>query len=298
MRNIMSSWPGMIASQLDSAESIFTFLMPMACALLGFYMILKAVPQFASSIMTGGVSGMDGGMIKAAAMAGYGLGIAVLNGGRTIAQTAIGAGSAVSQSARTYAYTSQASLDTGSTPSEARAAGAREALKTIMTGPQAGGPHAAGDRIYSNFQRGAQFADSRESSSNNLSSPASASANGVNQFSSEGASDSASSRETDASTDPLGSSGGGSADEQRASGDGQEAESGFAGDPSESGQSGESVSGAGTDAVPSRKSFELAEDKGGSATVNQTDRRRRDAASAKEALEAYDTSRGRGRKEK
>ncbi|MDR0649259.1 MAG: type IV secretion system protein, partial [Synergistaceae bacterium] len=49
MRNIMSGWPGMIQTQLDNAESIFSFLMPMACALLGFYMILKAVPQFASS---------------------------------------------------------------------------------------------------------------------------------------------------------------------------------------------------------------------------------------------------------
>jgi hypothetical protein len=58
MRNIMGSWPAMIADQLGSTESVFSFLMPMACALLGFYMILKAVPQFASSVLTGSASGI------------------------------------------------------------------------------------------------------------------------------------------------------------------------------------------------------------------------------------------------
>jgi type IV secretory pathway TrbL component len=175
MRNIMSGWPSMIASQLDDAESIFTFLMPMACALLGFYTLLKAVPQFASSIMSGGVSGMDGGMIKAAAAAGYGLGMSVVNTSRTLAQGMIGAGSTVSQAAQAYQHTSQAARDTGSSPSGARSAGAWEAFKTVMTGPQAGGPRAEGDKMYSDFQRASQFADARGSSNtlNNLSAPAS-----------------------------------------------------------------------------------------------------------------------------
>jgi type IV secretory pathway TrbL component len=171
MRNIMSGWPGMIQTQLDNAESIFSFLMPMACALLGFYMILKAVPQFASSVLTGSVSGLDGGLARSAAMAGYGLGATVVGASRTAARGIIGGVSTVSQAAQTYLYTAQAAKDTGSTTGEARKAGAWEAFKTVMTGPQAGGPRAAGERIYSDNQRSAQFADARNSGADNLSAP-------------------------------------------------------------------------------------------------------------------------------
>ena len=171
VRNVMSGWPDMIASRLGSGESVFSFLTPMACALLGFYMILKAVPQFASSVMTGSVSGMDGGAIRAAAAVGYGLGMSVWSKSRTVAQGAVGAASTVSQAAQAYSYTAQAARDTGSSPGEARKAGAWEAFKTIMTGPQAGGPRAAGDRIYSDNQRSAQFADARNSGADNLSAP-------------------------------------------------------------------------------------------------------------------------------
>jgi hypothetical protein len=165
VRNIMSTWPGMIASQLESAESVFSVLMPMSCALIGFYMLVKAVPQFASSVMTGSVSGMDGGAVRSAAMAGYGLGMTVVNTSRMGAQKVIGGASVVSQAAQTYQYTSQAARDTGSTPGEARSAGVKEALKTIATGAQPGGPRAAGERIYADHQRGTQFAAARNSSS-------------------------------------------------------------------------------------------------------------------------------------
>jgi type IV secretory pathway TrbL component len=171
MRNIMSTWPGMIAAQLDNAESIFTFLMPMSCALLGFYMLVKSVPQFASSIMSGGASSLDGGMIHAAAAAGYGLGMSVIKSSRSTARGIMGAGSTVTQAAQTYKYTSQAARDTGSTPGEARMAGAKEAFKTIMTGPQPGGSYGAGDRMYQDHQRAAQFADARNGGSNSLGSP-------------------------------------------------------------------------------------------------------------------------------
>jgi hypothetical protein len=90
---------------------------------------------------------------------------------RTMAQGAIGIGSTVSQAAQTYSYTAQAARDTGSSPGEARKAGAWEAFKTVMTGPQAGGPRAAGDRIYSDHQRGQQFADARNDGADNLSAP-------------------------------------------------------------------------------------------------------------------------------
>jgi type IV secretory pathway TrbL component len=180
MRNIMSGWPAMIASQIDNSESVFTFLMPMACALLGFYMILKAVPQFASSIMTGGVSGMDGGAIRAAAAVGYGLGMGVVGTSRTAAHGVMGAASAVTQAAQTYMYTSQAAKDTGSTPGEANRAGAWEAFKTITTGSQPGGPRAAGDRMYSDDQKAAQYAGVRNSgNANSLDSPAAASMAGA-----------------------------------------------------------------------------------------------------------------------
>jgi hypothetical protein len=196
MRNIMSTWPGMIASQLDNAESIFTFLMPMSCALLGFYTILKAVPQFASSIMTGSASGMDGGLVKAAAAAGYGLGAMIWQKSRTGAQGAIGAAYTVSQAAQAYQHTAQAARDTGSTPGEARKAGAWEAFKTVMTGPQAGGAQAAGDKIYSDYQRGQQYADARSSENNGadaFSSPPTAVGTAESGFGSGSASPSSSS---------------------------------------------------------------------------------------------------------
>jgi hypothetical protein len=152
----------------------------MACALLGFYMILKAVPQFASSVLSGSAPGMDGGMVRAAAMAGYGLGMTVFNSSRTMAQGVIGAGNTVSQAAQTYQYTAQSAKDTGSAPVEAKTAGAKEAFATVMTGPQPGGPRAAGERIYADNQRAQQFADVRgsganagETNANTISAPAS-----------------------------------------------------------------------------------------------------------------------------
>ena len=161
MRNIMATWPGMLAIQVESTESVFSVLMPMSCALLGFYMILKAVPQFATSILTGSSSWMDGGAVKGAAMAGYALGATIINTSRSMAQKTIAGASLVSQAAQTLSFTSQAARDTGATPGEAKSVGAKEALSTIMTGPQPGGPRAAGERIYTDHQRGAQFADVR-----------------------------------------------------------------------------------------------------------------------------------------
>jgi hypothetical protein len=141
-------------------------------------MILKAVPQFASSVLTGSVSGLDGGAVKAAAMAGYGLGTTVWQMSRTAAQSVIGGASVVSQAAQTYQYTAQASRDTGSTDGQAKAAGAKEAAATVMTGSQPGGPRAAGERIYSDYQRGQQFSDVRNTggASNTMASPVSAGA--------------------------------------------------------------------------------------------------------------------------
>ena len=176
MRNIMTSWPAMILAQLENAESVFSFLVPMSCALLGFYTILKAVPQFASSVLTGSVSGLYGVMIKAAAAAGYGLGATVWQMSRAGAQSVIGGASVVSQAMQTYQHTAQASRDTGSTPSEAKTAGAKEAIATVMTGTQPGGPRAAGERIYSDYQRGQQFADVRNAGTvNTMYSPNSSS---------------------------------------------------------------------------------------------------------------------------
>ena len=173
MRNIMSSWPGMIAGQLDNAESVFTFLMPMASALICFYMILKAVPQFASSILTGSVSGMDGGLVKAAAAVGYGLGATVISTSNMAAHSIKAGASAVMQAAQTYQYTSQAARDTGSAPGQARTAGFTEAFKTIAAGPRSGGPRAAGDQMYADHQRAGQFADVRAggANANTISAP-------------------------------------------------------------------------------------------------------------------------------
>ena len=168
MRNIMATWPGMISLQIESTESVFSFLMPMSCALMGFYMILKAVPQFATSILTGSSSWLDGGALKGAAMAGYALGATVINSSRTMAQKAIHAASAVNQAQQAYQHTFQAARDTGSSASEARSAGAKEAAALLMTGAPVGGPRAEGERIYSDNQRGTQFADVRAANQSGL----------------------------------------------------------------------------------------------------------------------------------
>ncbi|MDR2522999.1 MAG: type IV secretion system protein [Synergistaceae bacterium] len=157
MRRIMGEWPQMIHDQLASDAGIFSFLTPMSCALMGFYMVVKAVPQFAASILTGAVSGMDGGAVKAAAAAGYGLGATVASTSRTAAQTAMKGVSVLQQALQSFQHTQQAAKDTGSTPGQARTAGAAEALKTVMAGPRPGGPRAAGEQIYSDHARAREF---------------------------------------------------------------------------------------------------------------------------------------------
>ncbi|GHV53214.1 hypothetical protein FACS1894216_10780 [Synergistales bacterium] len=168
MRNIIQTWPAMVQSNISSGESVFAFLTPMTCALIGFYMIVKAVPQFAASVMTGSASGMDGGAVKAAAMAGYGLGAAVVSMSRTGAQKMIGGASNVSQASQAYQQTSQAMSNAGATQSETRSGGAQEAFKVAMTGaPSVSTAHASranAEQIRSDAQYGGQ---------NNLSSPAS-----------------------------------------------------------------------------------------------------------------------------
>jgi type IV secretory pathway TrbL component len=209
MRNIMTNWPSMIAAQLDNADSVFSFLMPMACALLGFYTILRAVPQFASSVLTGSVSGLDGGMMRGATAAGYGLGSTVWQMSRTAAQSVIGGAHVVSQAAQSYQYTSQAAKDTGSTPSDAKAAGAKEAVSTVLTGTQPGGSRGAGERIYSDYQRGQQFADVRNSAgsvSNTMAAPASASVAAATAMGNVTIADSAKSSASSTAAAPTGSS--------------------------------------------------------------------------------------------
>ena len=82
---------------------------------------------------------------------------------RTMAQKAMSGASTVSQAMQSFQYTRQAARDTGSTPEEAKKAGAMEAFKTVMTGSRPGGSRSAGERMYSDHQRGQQFADVRNS---------------------------------------------------------------------------------------------------------------------------------------
>lgn len=174
MKNIMSTWPGMITTRLANSDSVFTFLMPMACALLGFYMIIKAVPQFASAVLTGSVSGMDGGAVKAAAVAGLGLGATVMSAGRSLAKGAAGAAGTVSQASQAFKHTAQASSDTGASLGRAKAAGAMEAFKTVMGGSRSNSPRAKGDQMYADYDRANQFADVRAggANANTMSAPA------------------------------------------------------------------------------------------------------------------------------
>lgn len=166
---------GMIATQLQDADSVFSFLMPMSCALLGFYMIIKAVPQFVSSIMTGSVSGLDGGSGEGSRYGRLRPGSTVISTSRMMAQKMIGGASVVSQAAQTYQYTSQAARDTGSRRGQRELP--CEAVSTVMNGSKAGGSRTAGERIYSDQRTASQFADVRSGSgANTMSAP---SGNGV-----------------------------------------------------------------------------------------------------------------------
>jgi type IV secretory pathway TrbL component len=160
MRNIIQTWPAMVQSNIASGESVFAFLTPMTCALIGFYMIVKAVPQFAASVMTGSASGMDGGAVRTAAMAGYGLGATVVSMSRTGAQKMIGGTSTVSQASQAYQQTSQAMSNAGATRSEAMSGGAREAFKVAATGaPSVSSAHASranAEQIRNNAQYNGQ----------------------------------------------------------------------------------------------------------------------------------------------
>ena len=157
MSNIMGTWPAMIQAQLNDSTGVFSFLMPMACALIGFYMIVKAVPQYAASILTGMGSHLDGGAVRGAVAAGMGAGMTVYSMSRTLAHGTTSSVSAVSQAAQAYQHTTQAAKDTGASPTQSRAAGAWDAVKTVFAGSSHGSPRSSGEQIYSDYHRAQEF---------------------------------------------------------------------------------------------------------------------------------------------
>ena len=157
MSNIMGTWPAMIQAQLNDSTGVFSFLMPMACALIGFYMIVKAVPQYAASILTGMGSHLDGGAVRGAVAAGMGAGMTVYSMSRSLAHGTTSSVSAVSQAAQAYQHTTQAAKDTGTSNTQSRAAGAWDAVKTVFAGASHGSPRSSGEQIYSDYHRSQEF---------------------------------------------------------------------------------------------------------------------------------------------
>jgi type IV secretory pathway TrbL component len=163
MKKVMLTWPEhlKIFTQGSDYTGLLGILMSICCALVVFYMILQAIPQYASAIMTGSPTSGGGGMFTGAAAAGIATTMMVVNSSKKAASAVTNAGSTVTQAAQAFKHTSQAAKDTGSSAKGATWAGAKDAFSTLMTGPKAGGPRSTGDRIYADHQRSQQFADVR-----------------------------------------------------------------------------------------------------------------------------------------
>ena len=155
MNSIMANLVGSMTA--GSEEALVGAAMQISCALVAFYLVLQSIPQYASAIMTGSATSGGGGMVAGAMAAGVGAAMTVVNAAKTGAKSITNAGSTVSQAAQAYQSTSQAALDTGSTPGAARKAGAAAAFKTAMFGAGERGPRGAAERIYADYHRAQEF---------------------------------------------------------------------------------------------------------------------------------------------
>jgi hypothetical protein len=113
---------------------IYNMVIPISFGLLAFYIVLKAVPQYAVAILTGHATA-DGSMAKVAVMAGAGAALNVWKTTHGMSQTAINAANATNSAAQAYKNTSSSVLNSGGSKSKAVSMGSLSAIKTFMTAP-------------------------------------------------------------------------------------------------------------------------------------------------------------------
>ncbi len=128
---IVSTWPALIEEHVNDATGVFTFLMPMASALVAFYMVVRAIPQYAAAILFGQAYA-DGGAVKAAMVTGFGLGMTVFNMSRSTSRGIVNSGGTVREAAQAYKNSMHTARDSGAGGGQAHAAGAWSAMKVVL----------------------------------------------------------------------------------------------------------------------------------------------------------------------
>ena len=125
MNGILVGWIGTAAAVGAEGTHAIPFLMNLVAASVVFYMLMNSVPAFASAILTGSPTGMGGGALTGAAMAGGALAMTTYG---MVRSGATATAKKVSDAARGYQQGSQSVRDAGGSSGQARVAGAKEAL--------------------------------------------------------------------------------------------------------------------------------------------------------------------------
>lgn len=127
-------------------RALYTIAIPMVFGLLAFYVILKSVPQYAIAILTGHASA-DGGLARAAVMAGVGTAATVWNVSRGVSNTAMNTASTVNNAAQAYKNTASSIIDSGGSTKQIAHGALSAAIKTLITSPIGGRASSGGKAI-------------------------------------------------------------------------------------------------------------------------------------------------------
>ena len=165
MQEIINGWGGTLGAAAD-ANSIYDTFIPMTFGLMAFYIVIKSVPQYAVAILTGHASA-DGGLARAALMAGIGTTATVWNVSRGVSNTAINTASTVNNATQAYKNTATSVIESGGSKSQAAGLGAWEALKTVMSSQVSGRSRSGGSGV----STGAGLIGGSERASNNEMKP-------------------------------------------------------------------------------------------------------------------------------
>ena len=149
--NMTTVGAGMAGLKFDAKPSaLYAVALPMVFGLLAFYILLKSVPQYAVAILTGHATA-DGGMAKAAVMAGVGTAATVWNISRGISQTANNTAKATNNAANAFGNQVAKAVDKdGNNRGTTKGAvmGALSAVKAFATYPLSGQIKSSGERSY------------------------------------------------------------------------------------------------------------------------------------------------------
>jgi P-type conjugative transfer protein TrbL len=101
MTRIIKSWTPILEKAMENLNGIYDTAIPMVACLFGFYVIIRTVPQFAITILTG-QSSTGNGFAKSALMTGLATGAAIWNVSRGVSQTALNTASTVHEASQAF----------------------------------------------------------------------------------------------------------------------------------------------------------------------------------------------------